>query len=117
MPRVDNVDYWNDVSELKVPVLLTRGGASPVVDDDDIAEFGDANPRPSGRRRRRRTLHPSDRPLEHRRLLASSRSDALFLVSGVGFARQYAKKLRFGGGGRRRRPLRGDVTSRRLAEG
>ena len=39
MPRVDNVDYWDEVSALKVPVLLARGGASPVVDDDDIAEF------------------------------------------------------------------------------
>jgi pimeloyl-ACP methyl ester carboxylesterase len=39
MPRVDNIDYWNDVSALSMPVLLTRGGASPVVDDDDIAEF------------------------------------------------------------------------------
>jgi pimeloyl-ACP methyl ester carboxylesterase len=35
----DAVDYWNDVSALTVPVLLARGGASPVVDDDDIAEF------------------------------------------------------------------------------
>ena len=39
MPRVDNVDYWNDVSALTMPILLARGGASPVVDDDEVTEF------------------------------------------------------------------------------
>jgi len=32
-------DYWDDVGRVTVPVLLVRGGASPVVDDADVAEL------------------------------------------------------------------------------
>jgi pimeloyl-ACP methyl ester carboxylesterase len=30
---------WDDISSLRCPILLVRGGASPVVDDDDVAEL------------------------------------------------------------------------------
>jgi pimeloyl-ACP methyl ester carboxylesterase len=30
---------WDDVDQLTMPVLLVRGALSPVVDDDDVAEF------------------------------------------------------------------------------
>ncbi|MBO0856586.1 MAG: alpha/beta hydrolase, partial [Nocardia sp.] len=30
---------WDDVSALKIPLLLVRGSRSPVVDDADVAEF------------------------------------------------------------------------------
>lgn len=33
------VDLWEDVSSVRAPYLLVRGGASPVVDDDDVAEL------------------------------------------------------------------------------
>ncbi|NLA36893.1 MAG: alpha/beta hydrolase [Actinobacteria bacterium] len=33
------VDLWSDVAAVKAPYLLVRGGASPVVDDDDVAEL------------------------------------------------------------------------------
>jgi pimeloyl-ACP methyl ester carboxylesterase len=47
MPRVDNTVLWDDVRALGqrgIPVLLARGGDSPVVDDADIAEFTRAVP-------------------------------------------------------------------------
>jgi pimeloyl-ACP methyl ester carboxylesterase len=40
--RVEPADMWEDVAALGrrgIPVLMTRGGASPVVDDADIAEW------------------------------------------------------------------------------
>lgn len=33
------VDLWADVSAVTCPYLLVRGGVSPVVDDDDVAEL------------------------------------------------------------------------------
>ena len=45
--RADNLMQWDALERIGVPVLLVRGSRSPVVDDDDEAEF-----------RRRR---PSDR--------------------------------------------------------
>ena len=33
------VDLWDDVSAVTCPYLLVRGGVSPVVDDDDVAEL------------------------------------------------------------------------------
>ena len=33
------VDLWDDVSAVQAPFLLVRGGVSPVVDDDDVAEL------------------------------------------------------------------------------
>ena len=33
------VDLWTDVSAVVCPYLLVRGGVSPVVDDDDVAEL------------------------------------------------------------------------------
>ena len=36
--RID-VDLWDDVSATSGPYLLVRGGTSPVVDDDDVAEL------------------------------------------------------------------------------
>ncbi len=35
----DGADLWEDVSSVGVPLTLVRGGASPVVDDDDVAEL------------------------------------------------------------------------------
>jgi pimeloyl-ACP methyl ester carboxylesterase len=32
-------DLWNAVSNLRMPLTLVRGGLSPVVDDDDVAEL------------------------------------------------------------------------------
>ena len=29
---------WNDFGAIACPLLLARGGVSPVVDDDDVAE-------------------------------------------------------------------------------
>jgi pimeloyl-ACP methyl ester carboxylesterase len=39
MPRVDNASLWDEVAAVRAPVLLVRGGDSPVVDDDDVAEL------------------------------------------------------------------------------
>ncbi len=36
---IDFKALWDDVSAIKVPILLLRGGLSPVVDDADVAEF------------------------------------------------------------------------------
>ena len=36
---VDFATLWDDVSAVKVPLMLVRGGASPVVDDEDVAEL------------------------------------------------------------------------------
>ena len=33
------VDLWEDVGAVRCPYLLVRGGVSPVVDDDDVAEL------------------------------------------------------------------------------
>ena len=35
----DGADLWADVSAIGTSVTLVRGGVSPVVDDDDVAEF------------------------------------------------------------------------------
>jgi len=35
----DGADLWDDVSAVGVPLTLVRGSASPVVDDDDVAEL------------------------------------------------------------------------------
>ena len=37
--RADFQALWDALEAIPVPVLLTRGGRSPVVDDDDVAEF------------------------------------------------------------------------------
>ena len=37
--RADNLMQWDALEGIAVPVLLARGGRSPVVDDDDEAEF------------------------------------------------------------------------------
>ncbi len=37
--RVDFASQWDDLEHIGVPVLLARGSLSPVVDDDDVAEF------------------------------------------------------------------------------
>jgi pimeloyl-ACP methyl ester carboxylesterase len=37
--RPDFASLWDDVSAVNVPMMLVRGGASPVVDDDDVAEL------------------------------------------------------------------------------
>jgi pimeloyl-ACP methyl ester carboxylesterase len=37
--RVDFDNQWDDLGGIEVPVLLVRGSRSPVVDDDDVAEF------------------------------------------------------------------------------
>jgi pimeloyl-ACP methyl ester carboxylesterase len=40
--HVDRVEFgslWEDLEGLSIPVLLARGSRSPVVDDDDVAEF------------------------------------------------------------------------------
>jgi pimeloyl-ACP methyl ester carboxylesterase len=41
----DFVDLWDAVSAIHCPVLLVRGGASPVVDDADVSEFFRRQPR------------------------------------------------------------------------
>ena len=35
----DNAALWDDLSSIKVPILLVRGSDSPVVDDEDVAEL------------------------------------------------------------------------------
>ncbi len=45
--RADNGVMWNAVSAIACPVLLVRGGVSPVVDDDDVAEFTRRQPNAS----------------------------------------------------------------------
>jgi len=42
MPGLD--DLWAAVSTMNAPLMLVRGAASPVVDDDDIAEMRRRNP-------------------------------------------------------------------------
>jgi pimeloyl-ACP methyl ester carboxylesterase len=37
--EVDFGGLWEDVSAITVPILLARGGISPVVDDEDVAEL------------------------------------------------------------------------------
>jgi len=37
--RADNLMQWDALERIGVPVLLARGGRSPVVDDEDEAEF------------------------------------------------------------------------------
>ncbi len=37
--RADFRTLWDELAAIPVPVLLTRGSRSPVVDDDDVAEF------------------------------------------------------------------------------
>ncbi len=37
--RIDFGDQWDALERIPVPVLLARGSRSPVVDDDDVAEF------------------------------------------------------------------------------
>ena len=40
--HVDGLDFgslWDDISKTAMPLLLVRGGLSPVVDDDDVAEL------------------------------------------------------------------------------
>ena len=41
----DFVDLWDEVSAIRCPVLLVRGGASPVVDDADVSELSRRQPR------------------------------------------------------------------------
>jgi pimeloyl-ACP methyl ester carboxylesterase len=43
MPGLD--DLWNAVERVNVPFVVVRGGTSPVVDDEDIAEVLRRNPR------------------------------------------------------------------------
>jgi pimeloyl-ACP methyl ester carboxylesterase len=74
-PReVEFATLWDDLSTVSVPLMLVRGGASPVVDDDDVAEL----------RRRQPAVRvevvegaghsiQGDRPLELAALLASHR--------------------------------------------
>lgn len=38
-PRVDPGALWEDLSSVRQPLLLVRGGTSPVVDDADVAEL------------------------------------------------------------------------------
>jgi pimeloyl-ACP methyl ester carboxylesterase len=38
-PRLDHTALWDDVSAVKAPMLLVRGGISPVVGDEDVAEL------------------------------------------------------------------------------
>src|SRR2546421_1322927 len=40
----DNAALWDDVSAIRGPILLLRGSLSPVVDDDDVAEFRGRQP-------------------------------------------------------------------------
>lgn len=42
MPGLD--DLWSAVEAVQVPLLLVRGGTSPVVDDEDVAEVMRRNP-------------------------------------------------------------------------
>jgi pimeloyl-ACP methyl ester carboxylesterase len=43
MPGLD--DLWSAVERIRVPFLVVRGGTSPVVDDEDIAEVERRNPK------------------------------------------------------------------------
>jgi pimeloyl-ACP methyl ester carboxylesterase len=43
MPGLD--DLWNAVEHVEAPLLLLRGGTSPVVDDEDVAEVMRRNPK------------------------------------------------------------------------
>ncbi|MDQ1461544.1 MAG: hypothetical protein QOI08_3028 [Actinomycetota bacterium] len=43
MPGLD--DLWSAVERVRVPFLVVRGGTSPVVDDEDIAEVERRNPK------------------------------------------------------------------------
>jgi pimeloyl-ACP methyl ester carboxylesterase len=43
MPGLD--DLWNAVERVQVPFIVVRGGTSPVVDDEDIAEVERRNPK------------------------------------------------------------------------
>lgn len=38
-PTFDMQSLWDDISSLTMPLMLVRGGVSPVVDDDDVAEL------------------------------------------------------------------------------
>ena len=42
MPGLD--DLWKAVERVQAPLLLVRGGTSPVVDDEDVAEAKRRNP-------------------------------------------------------------------------
>ena len=42
MPGLD--DLWGAVERLEAPLLLVRGGTSPEVDDEDVAEVMRRNP-------------------------------------------------------------------------
>jgi pimeloyl-ACP methyl ester carboxylesterase len=39
LESLDPAAMWEDISATKVPLLLLRGGLSPVVDDEDVAEL------------------------------------------------------------------------------
>ena len=41
---LDSSRLWDAIEGIKVPLLLVRGGDSPVVDDDDVAELVRRNP-------------------------------------------------------------------------
>jgi pimeloyl-ACP methyl ester carboxylesterase len=43
IPGLD--ELWNAVERVEVPLLLVRGGTSPVVDDEDVAELTRRNPK------------------------------------------------------------------------
>jgi pimeloyl-ACP methyl ester carboxylesterase len=43
MPGLD--ELWSAVERVQVPLLLVRGGTSPVVDDEDVAELKRRNPK------------------------------------------------------------------------
>jgi pimeloyl-ACP methyl ester carboxylesterase len=43
LPGLD--DLWNAAGRIEAPLLLVRGGTSPVVDDEDVAELMRRNPR------------------------------------------------------------------------
>ena len=43
MPGLD--ELWDAVGRIEAPLLLVRGGTSPVVDDEDVAELMRRNPR------------------------------------------------------------------------
>ena len=88
-----------------MPIMLLRGSLSPVVDDTDVAEVKRRQPHGGGRRRRRRRAqHPGRQTPRAGRAHRALRL-LTFLRLGSGRA--------LGGGGSRRRPLRGASTSRR----
>ncbi|MBV9411027.1 MAG: alpha/beta hydrolase [Acidimicrobiia bacterium] len=43
-PAVAFTDLWDDVANVKAPMLLVRGGTSGVVSDDDVAELARRKP-------------------------------------------------------------------------